>query len=158
MSSLKESYTTSEWASREAYYVEEVGKLSIPVDPTPKEIVNLESMIDSLLSEALLDQAYIRRRYDKAHQDMKLGQTELHFQVKSDPAYEKSRLTTDDIKSLVITELKSQPLAGYSLDIFTIVNAINYRSTFIGEIVRILTEKKSSLMIVSSMMKIEAKV
>lgn len=157
MCELKEQYTNTEWQEREMHYIEAIQNMVIPLEPSPQAIVALESEIDRILSEALIEQAYLRRRSDKANQDRKLSERELHFQIKTSPTYSNSKLTTGDVDSLIATHLKANPLPGYSRDIYTIVNAISYRLTFIEEVVRTLSEKKSSLMIISSMMKIESR-
>ena len=155
---IKEKYTTAEWQEREHYYIEQVQRLIIPLEPNPQAVIALESAIDQILSEALLEQGYLRRRYDKVTQDRKLNEKELHFTIKTDPTYQGLRLTTGDVESLIVTHLKNNPLPGYSQDVYTIQNAVAYRLTFIEEVVRTLSEKKSSLMIISSMMKIESKI
>lgn len=153
---LKETYTSTEWSEREKHYFEQIQGLTIPLDPNPKAIVALESAIDSVLSEALIEKAYLKRRYDKAEQDMKLSEKELHFQIKTDPNNAGLKLTADDVKSLITIELRSRPLQGYPTDIYSIVRSIGYRLSFVEEVVRTLHEKKQSLIIISSMMKIES--
>lgn len=153
---LKETYTQAEWLDRERHYIEQVQGLQIPLDPNTKAIIALESAIDSVLSEALIEKSYLKRRYDKAEQDMKLSEKELHFQIKTDPNNQGLKLTSDDLKSLVVTQLRHNPLPGYPTDIYSIVRSIGYRLSFIEEVVRTLHEKKQSLIIISSMMKIES--
>ena len=153
---LKETYSSTECSQCEEYYFSQTQGMTIPLDPNPKSIIALESVIDSVLSEALIEKAYLKRRYDKAEQDMKLAEKELHFQIKTDPANSGLKLTADDVKSLTTIQLRGNPLPGYPSCIYNIVRSIAYRLSFVEEVVRILQEKKQALIIISSMMKIES--
>jgi hypothetical protein len=161
VSNVKETYTMQEWKGREQYYVQEVGKINLPVDPNTKDIMRLEAAIDSLLTEAMLDLAYIRRRYQYLDAQMKLAEKETFSILKQNPpsGLTNTKLTENDIKGFVVKYLKSHPIIPNSkIDIYTMVQATEERLLFIEMVVKMLTEKKGALVTDNGMLKIEASV
>jgi hypothetical protein len=154
MANVKALYSVSEWALREQYYIDEVKTIDIPADPTTGDIKRITSEIDSILSEALTDFAYIRRNFEKYDTLMKLATTEAFSTVKSSiPTTQKP--TEAEVKSQVVTYLKKTPLQGMKLPIYDLVMNYEERHIFMQEIIRILEGKKGALVTDNAMLKIE---
>jgi hypothetical protein len=155
---IKEAYTTQEWTQKEAYYVQAVSKIKLPADPNTKDVMRLESEIDQLLTEAMLDLAFIKRKYEALDMQMKLSEKETFSILKKNPpsALAGTKLTENDIKGMVVSYLKGRPVQNAKLDIYTMLTATEQRFIFIDTVVKMLTERKSSLIIDTGMLKIES--
>ena len=149
---VKEAYTTLEWNAREKYYIAECAKIIVPSDPTPKLIMNITSEIDTLLSEALMDLAFVKRKFLDYKTKMNLAEKEYFVAIKQQSTV---KLTENEVKGSVTSYLRSHPIYNMKHDIYTLVQSVEYRLTFMESVVKILTEKKASLISDSAMMKIE---
>lgn len=160
---VKEAYTMSEWTAREQYYIKECAAIVLPQDPDPKSIMRLTSQIDDVLAESLMDQAYIKRRYLDYKTKMGLAEKEYFVTLKqqySNPTGSAApmKLTENEVKGLVVKYLRSHPIYGMKHDIYTLVQSVEYRLTFIESVVKILTEKKAALISDNAMLKIESSI
>lgn len=160
---VKEAYTMSEWTLREQYYAKECAAIVIPREPDSKSIMMLTSQIDDVLSEALMDLAFIKRRYLDYKTKMGLAEKESFVTVKqtnlnTTGSGAPSKLTENEIKGLVVKYLRSHPIFGMKHDIYTLVQSVEYRLTFIESVVKILSEKKAGLIADLSMIKLEASI
>lgn len=154
---VREAYSQNEWSDREDYYVQETSKITIPVEPTTTDIMRITSEIDALLSEAMLDNAYIKRNFENLNTKMKLAEREAFAILRATPpSGATSKPTENEIKGLVVQYLKSHPLDGHKYDIFTLVSSVQYRMVFIEAVVRMLSEKKGALISDNGMLKIES--
>jgi hypothetical protein len=157
MANVKLAYTNAEWAQREQYYIDQINKIDIPADPTTGDIKRITSEIDSILSEALLDFAYIRRNFEKYETLMKLATTEAFSTVKSSiPTTQKP--TESEVKSHVVTYLKNNPLPGMKHSIYDLVMGYEERHIFMQEMIKILEGKKAALVTDNAMLKIESNI
>lgn len=156
---VKDAYTVQEWAERERYYITEIGKISIPPEPTTKDVMKLTSMIDTLLTEGLLDMAYIKRKYQNLDMQMKLAERETFAILKQKPPgnLTNTKLTENDIKGLVVKYLKSHPATpGATGSIYSLVQGAEQRFVFMDALVKMLSEKKGALISDNGMLKIES--
>jgi len=155
MHNVKAAYTATEWAARESYYVDAANKIDIPSDPMPRDVKHIISQLDTLISEALLDYSYVRRAFSKAENVMKLATTETFSIVKANNSAS-NKLTADDVKSLVVSYLRKNPLPGYKICIYDLVANYEDRQIFMQEMVRMLQGKKEALITDTAMIKIES--
>lgn len=159
---VRQNYKSDEWTARETYYVQEIAKLNISTTPTTTEVMSLTAGIDSLLGEALLDFAYLKRKYDKFNQRLKIMEKEAFHVVKNDPNNATKKLTEAEIKGMVITYIKSHPIQlspnnpKAVANLFVIIEGIEERYIYMDYVVGILKEKKMALFADKSMMQIEA--
>ena len=158
---VKEAYTNQDWANRESYYVQEVGKINLPTDPNSKDIMRIVAEIDGLLSEATLECSYLRRKFQDLETKMKLSEKETFIILKQQNnaptgAGAPAKLTESDVKGLVVKYLRSNPIHGMKSDIYTVLQSVEYRLVFIEAVVKMLTDKKMSIFADKAMIAIEA--
>lgn len=155
MSKLKETYTPQEWMEREAYYRNALMKMTIPVNPTAREIQTLISQLDSFMTEAQFDCAGIRRMHDRASIELKNAEAETFNIIKQQKLLEGAKITEAETKGLVKTYLKNNLIAGYKSDIYSIMKATMDRLTYMEAVVKSIGEKKSSIISSLSILKLE---
>ena len=78
--------------------------------------------------------------------------------LKDDFAAFINSLNENEVKGLVVKYLRSHPIYGMKHDIYTLVQSVEYRLTFIESVVKILTEKKAALISDNAMLKIESSI
>lgn len=156
MSQLKEIYTTQEWKQREEYYRNALIQMSIPASPTTKEVQLLISQLDTFMTEAQFDCAGIRRLHDRASLELKNAEAETFNIIKQQKILEGAKITEAETKGLVKTFLKTNLIAGYKSDIYTIMKATMDRLTYMEAVVKAVGEKKSSIISSLSILKLEA--
>lgn len=153
---VKQQYSTPEWTQREAYYVNELSRLAIPSDPTTKEVMQLNSQLDSVISEANLDFGYIDRNYQYFMSLMKNAEKECFSIVKAAQlASANNKATENDIKGLTVTYIKNNPLAGLPTNIYDIIYAAEKRHRFMEAVLSTLKSKRDSVVTINTMLKIE---
>lgn len=157
---VKETYTVQAWKDREQYYIEQVSKIVLPATPQTRDVMKLEAEIDSLLSEAMLDAAYIRRKFQYLETKMKLYEKEMFSMIKQSPpkGLVTTKLTENDIKGFVVKYIKTHPLDNSKVNIYMMVKSVEERLIFIDAVVKMLYEKKGALIIDNGMLKIETSI
>lgn len=155
---LKENYTGTEWQKREEYYRDSLMKLSIPELPTSREVLKLTSALDTLMTEATFDCANIERKYERATLELKNAEAELFNILKQQKLLEGAKVTEADVKGLVKTYLKDNPIGGFQKDIYTILKVTMDRLTYAKAIVKAISEKKGAIISALSILKLEATV
>lgn len=170
IANVKQVYRPQEWEEREQYYITEASKIILPVTPTSTDIMRITANIDSLLSEVLLEQAYVGRKYEDLDMKMKLAEKETFAILKqgngtvpgsvanTTTVAAASKLTENDVKGLVVKYLGSHPLPGFKVDIYSLIQAVQPRKGFVDAVVKILVEKKGALISDLSMIKLEASI
>lgn len=181
---VKDVYTNLEWTTRESYYILEVGKIHLPVDPNTKDIMRIISQIDSLLSEATLECAYLKRKYQDLKTKMELSEKEAYVNFKQkitasvkaeNDAIEKEekeltlsgvkfkaktkiidKTTVNEYEGLVVKYLKTNLVYDMKFDIYTVLQSVEYRLIFIEAVVKMLSDKKMSIFADKAMIAIEA--
>lgn len=153
---MKVDYTAAEWAKREEYYITRLNELIIPEEPTTKEILNLTSKLDKLYTEASFEYAVLKRKESRCTMDLKNAEAELFTDLKKKELLAGAvKLTENDVKGIVKTFLKNNPLQNYNKDIYTILKAVMDRLIFAEQVLKTITEKKASIISATSMLKIE---
>lgn len=152
---VKDGYTQADWNIREAYYAHALKQIDIPLEPDTKTIMRLTSLTDSLLSEALLELAYIKRKYNDYKTKMTLSEKEAFTILKRNNIPTNAKITEKEITGMVVEFLKTKPLDNMQISIYKLVQNAEYRLGFIEAVVKILTEKKSALLADISMIKVE---
>lgn len=155
MSGIKKSYTKQEWEAREQYYINKIQTLSIPIQPVVKDIVELTSKIDALLTEALFDFSTTKRDESRISLEMKNAEAELFVTIKQNQLKSGGKVTENDIKGLVKKFLKSNDFSNYGENVYTVFINAQDRHSFMEGVVKCLSEKKSSLIADVSMLKLE---
>lgn len=153
---LKE-YTTKEWTERENYYIEKLSQLTIPGNPTTKDILTLTSELDSVYTEASFDCANIKRKEALTSIDLKNFESTLFIDIKLDQLKAGNKVTETDVKGLVKKQMTDPTniLPGYTTDIYTIYKAILTRLEFIERVIKIISEKKAAIISATAMLKLE---
>jgi hypothetical protein len=54
MGNVKLLYSSTEWAAREQYYIDEINTIQIPADPTTVDVKRVTSEVDSILAKHYL--------------------------------------------------------------------------------------------------------
>lgn len=152
---IKKNYTLTEWDAREAYYQQEVSALAIPGQPTTKEVMDLTSKLDALYTEASFDYANIKRKEEIANIDLKNAEIELFSTIKQQQLNANAKITENDVKGLVKTYISQNKIKGYNSDLYSIMKFYINRSTFIEQVIKIISEKKQSIIATAAMLKIE---
>ena len=158
MCEMKQDYTNAEWKQREEYYRKSLLALSIPELPTTKEVLVLTSALDTLMTEATFEGACIERIYEKASMDLKNAEAELFNILKQQKVVEGLKVTESEVKGLVKSHLKQNPIGGFSHDIFSILKVAMDRNTYMKAVIKAISEKKSSIISTLSVLKLEANV
>ena len=153
---VKSAYSSTDWNIREDYYKNACGGITIPPQPTTKDIMRLTAEIDAILSEALLELAYIKRNYSNYKTKMTLAEKEAFLLCKQTGLATNQKITEKEVTGMVVKYLKDHPLDGAKHSIYTLVHNVEYRLTFMESVVKILTEKKAGLISDNTMLKIEA--
>lgn len=152
---IKTDYTSKEWKEREEFYVDELIKLSIPEEPTTKNILNLTSKLDKLYTEAAFELAQLRRKEARLNLDLKNAEAELFNILKKQELTAGNKVTENEVKGIVKGYLMSNYIQGYNNDIYTLIKAVMDRLIFAEQVVKTITEKKASIIAATSMLKIE---
>lgn len=155
MSKMQENYTSAEWKQRENYYRDALMQLHIPESPTSKEVLELVSKLDTFMTEATFEGAIIERKYERASLELKNAEAEMFNILKQQQLTAGVKVTEADIKGLVKTYLKENPIAGFQNDIFTIIKATMDRNVYMKAVIKAIAEKKSSIISALSILKLE---
>ena len=152
---VKTEYTSKEWKEREEFYIDSLSKLSIPEEPTPKEALNLISKIDKLYTIAAFELATLRRKDSRLQMDLKNAEADLFNILKKQEITSGNKVTENEVKGIVKNYLMNNTFQGYTKDIYTVIKAVMDRLVFAEQVVKTLTEKKSSIELATRMLKIE---
>lgn len=161
-STLLQYYNDQQWQSRENYYTTKVQSIIIPPSPTTRDMQEIESKIDEILTPALLDSASISRERDKWKLEKDLSEKETfviqkQLALNPGPNAMPSKPTEKEIVGLSVAYLKSKKLYN-NMNVYELLSCYEYRLAFITAVVRSLTEKKSSLIGDVAALKIESNI
>lgn len=152
---IKTDYSAKEWKDREQFYIEELSNLTIPEEPTTKEILNLTSKLDKLYTVAAFELANLRRKDARLNLDLKNAEAELFNILKKQELSAGNKVTENEVKGIVKNYLMNNYIQGYNNDIYTLIKAVMDRLIFAEQVVKTITEKKASIIAATSMLKIE---
>ncbi|AIY85315.1 hypothetical protein U729_3180 (plasmid) [Clostridium baratii str. Sullivan] len=162
---VNSNYSNEEWEEKEEYYIKECSKILIPPQPDERTIMRLTSEIDTILGEAIIEQAYLKKDLNILKNKLMLSEKELHINIKEKNFKEKAlgpipmaKVTTDDIKCHVTNYLRYTPYEDQDYDIYTLVLLAENRCTFIDAVVKLLSEKKTALIADNAMLKLEGNI
>ena len=155
---VKQTYSVSEWAQREDYYVQELSRLTIPSDPSTKDVMSLNAKIDAMITEANLEFGYIDRNYQYYVTLMKNAEKECFSTVKSSQLAAGNKVTENDIKGLTVSYLKNNPIGNMPANIYDMVNGMEKRHRFMEAVLSTLKSKRDSIVTINTMMKIESNI
>lgn len=154
----KRSYSVQEWKAKEDWYVQQTGKLQFSVSPTPAEVQQFAIAIDSLLSVARIDYAYVNQMYDKYNMQRKIEETRQFVTLKQQPPqqFANMKLTVDEMKGVVATVIKQLPWDGTSASLYDLVQLFSARYIFMEGVIKLLQDKKDLLITHNGILKIES--
>lgn len=153
---IKREYTLAEWKQREDYYINILETLTIPESPTVKEILNLTSRLDKLYTEASFELSMLKRKESRINIDLKNAEAKAFNIVKKDQlATTGAKITEKEVCGLVKTFLENNHIDGYNNDIYSLFKAVMDRVIFAESVVRVIAEKKASIISATAMLKIE---
>lgn len=153
------SYSKAEWQARETYYLNLIKTLYIPTACTTKDVSNISATISNALAEARWDLMNAKRAQDQWSTILDAEEKMLVNQIKSSST---QKLTVDEVKSLVTTELNtpSSPVSmKYLKGNGTVPGSLTLyenRFKFMSAIVNTLTDKNQTLILQASMLKLES--
>lgn len=152
---LKKDYTNQEWLAKEDYYINELQKLVLPLQPNTKEVMEFTSKLDQLYTEASFDYSNFSRRLEIISIDLKNAEAELFSTIKQQQLSAGVKITENDIKGLVKTYIANNKLKGYNADLYSLSKYYIMKTTFMQQVVKTISEKKNSLITDTAMLKIE---
>lgn len=152
---IKRDYTLAEWKDREDYYVNILDSLNIPESPTVKDVLNLTSNLDKLYTEASFELAILKRKESRISIDLKNAEAKAFNIVKQQQLTAGTKITEKEATGLVKTFLENNNIEGYNKDIYSLFKAVMDRLIFAESVVRVIAEKKASIISATAMLKIE---
>lgn len=152
---MKKEYSSSEWNEREDKYIEVISSIVLPISPTTAQIKELTSKLESVYTKAGFEMAFIKRKYERATLDLKNAEAELFNIVKKECLESGNKVTESDVKGMVKTKLKTCPIEGYKSDIYSVLKVLMDRVIFMEQTLKIILEKKSSIIAINTMLKLE---
>lgn len=154
----KRTYSATEWTMKEDYYTQQINSIQISDSPSPSEIQRAAIQIDSLLSLARIDYAYVSQMYDRYSMQLKIEEKKLFVDLKIQPPtqYNTLKLTVDEMKGVVASVINSKPWAGTSKSLYDLVIMTSSRNIFMEAVIKTLQDKKDLLITHSGMLKIES--
>lgn len=152
---IQSTYTGDQWKQREEWYRTTIMALKIPIDPTTKQIMSINSILDDVNTQANFDMANVKRVMERAKLDMKNNEESLFTAIKQNELSSGNKVTEADCKGLVKNHLAKNPLNGYGTDIYTMMHVVMDRTLFMESVLRALSEKRNTLISDSAMLKIE---
>ena len=157
-SQLRRTYTNSQWQMKEDWYAQECNAIRLTESPTPAEIQQAAVRIDTLLSMARIDYAYVSQMYDRYSMQLKIEEKRSFVDLKITPPsqYNTLKLTVDEMKGVVAAIIQKTPWAGTKYSLYELVEMSSGRNIFMEGVIRLLQDKKDLLITHSGMLKIES--
>jgi hypothetical protein len=151
------SYTSSQWQLKEDWYVNKVQSINIPLSPSPADLANTANDIETALSTARLDMAFIKQGYDKFSMLYKIQEKIVYTDLQNynivNPG---AKLTVPEKESYVAKIMKNTPWNNGKLTLFDLLQESTNRYTFMDGVIKTLCDKKDLLITHSSVIKAEA--
>lgn len=154
---IKRTYSPSQWKAKEDWYTTQVNNIRIGECPNPQDIQLIASQIDTLLSMARIDYAYISQNFDRYSMQLKIEERRLFVDLKLSPPtqYAGLKLTVDDMKGVVASVIMNNKWDGTKLSLYSLVQEASSRHIFMEAVIKVLQDKKDLLITHSGMLKIE---
>lgn len=150
-------YSANQWITKEDWYAYECASIVISDTPSPIEIQQIASKIDTLLTLARIDYAYVNQTYDKYSMQLKIEEKRLFVELKINPPakFNGLKLTVEEMKGVVTNVVQSQPWENTQYSLYQLVEMASKRNIFMEGVIKILQDKKDLLITHSGMLKIE---
>lgn len=154
---IKRTYSASQWLAKEDWYTTQVNNIRIGECPSPQEVQIIASQIDTLLSMARIDFAYISQNFDRYSMQLKIEERRLFVDLKLKPPtqYAGLKLTVDEMKGVVSSVITNNTWGGTKLSLYALVQEASSRHIFMEAVIKVLQDKKDLLITHSGMLKIE---
>ena len=153
---MNKNYTKQEWEKIEENYINAVNKIIVPKDANTKDIVLLTASIDRVLTGAIYVQANIKNQYNTLDLKIKNSEASLFYSIKSNALAQGSKLTESEVKGMVKDYLSKNPIEGYDEPCFNKICDLSEKLSFIDATIKTLSEKKSALVAIIAMLKLDA--
>ena len=156
-SEVRRKYTDKEWQLKEDWYTQQVNNIGIPPSPSVTDIQDIASRIDTLLTIARLDYAYVNQNFDKYNMNMKIEEKRLFVELKLNPPqqYQGLKFTVDEMKGVVSSVLRNNKWDNGQYTLYELVQNSSARNIFMETVIKALSDKKDLLITHSGMLKIE---
>lgn len=156
-SQIRRAYNDAQWMAKEDWYTQQCNAIQLTDSPSPAEVQSAALQIDTLLSVARIDYAYVAQMYDRYSMQLKIEEKRLFVDLKIQPPsqYNTLKLTVDEMKGVVASVIQKQPWAGTKYSLYELVEKSSSRNIFMEAIIKILQDKKDLLITHSGMLKIE---
>lgn len=157
-SKASRAYSNAQWTQKEDFYSRECAAITISDSPSPAEIQSAAVKIDSLLSIARIDYAFINQMYDKYSLQLKIEEKRLFVDLKLQPPsqYQGLKLTVDEMKGVVSSVIENKAWDNTKYSLYSLVIMSNTRLIFMENVIKILQDKKDLLITHNAMLKIES--
>lgn len=150
------SYTSSQWQLKEDWYVNRVQTINIPLSPSPADLANTANDIETALSTARLDMAFIKQSYDKFSMLYKIQEKVVYTDLQNyNMVNPNTKLTVPEKESYVAKIMKNTAWNNGKLTLFDLLQESTNRYTFMSGVIKSLCDKKDLLITHSSVIKAE---
>ena len=158
---LKENYSDSEWAVKEAWYPRILAQITIPADnPTSAHLQKAVVGLDVIAGVAFIDAARAESNYLRYDQLMKVEEGNAYVAVQNGQTgssiQNKAKLSIDDTKALVTQYLSSHPYDNTPHNIYELVNISRERREFMRNIIKLIEGKKDMFITTSANLKLDS--
>lgn len=157
---LKENYSDSEWAVKEAWYPKILAQITIPADnPTSAHLQRAVVGLDVVAGVAFIDAAYAESNYLRYDQLMKVEEGNAYVAVQNGQTgsiQNKTKLSIDDTKALVTQYLSSHPYDNTPYNIYELVNISRKRREFMRKVIELIEGKKDMFITTSANLKLDS--
>lgn len=158
---LKENYSDSEWAVKEAWYPKILAQITIPADnPTSAHLQKAVVGLDIVAGVAFIDAARAESNYLRYDQLMKVEEGNAYVAVQNGQTgssiQNKAKLSIDDTKALVTQYLSSHPYDNTQYNIYELVNISRERREFMRNIIKLIEGKKDMFITTSANLKLDS--
>lgn len=154
---LKENYNCKEWKEKETYYTQILEGIIIPELPEIDDVKRLNSRLDSIMTEALFDYGYIKRKENSIHTDLKNEEISLFTTIKKTNLDAGVKLTENEVKGLVKQQLMTNEYKETKADIYSILKIFMERATFMDSVVKIIKAKRDAITVANISLATEVK-
>ena len=159
------TYTQQEWDAKEQYYRGKIASIVLPPDINPLTIIQINSQIDTLFSEARFEfmgfkrgLEYIKRLKGLMEKD---AAKELKAYVNNPNVPKELKPTNETDRQAWISEwmkINIPKNQGFSHDVNTTISIVESRYLFMEAVISILLEKSQHLITDHACLKLDAEV
>ncbi len=154
---VSRAYNSQQWQAKEDWYTEQLNNIDIGPSPSPAQVQELASKIDTLLSMARIEHAFVSQNFERYSLYLKIEERRLYVDLKLQPPqrYQGLKLTVDEVKGVVASFLLNNQWQDKQYSLYKLVEESSTRNIFMEAVIKTLQDKKDLLITHSGMMKIE---